>query len=215
MTLCNSLRRLSALGIAAGGVAPFLILFAQSAFPERRQGQQSSQSQAQQPASQQQQNPQPSPQPPEPSAPKVKKVWTNDDVVSLRSQADVYLAEKEAQEAADAEAASKKVALAKQIREAGLTMKLPSTSEETQRLIKAKEEQIRDLQEGLDRLTGEMPDAPADQKSAMQNQLEMVVSSLQKARVELKVLRDHLTELAKTEANEPAASPPPPPVDPD
>src|SRR5271170_5452418 len=71
--------------------------------------QQSSQSPPQQPV-------QPSPQPSDPSAPKPKKIWTNDEVITLRSPADTYLAEKEAQEVADHKAADKKAELAKQIK---------------------------------------------------------------------------------------------------
>jgi hypothetical protein len=166
------------------------------------------------------QNPLPSSQqvpPPAQPASKQHKVWSNDDVVSLRSPADTYLAEKEVREAADADAAARKAALAKQIKEAGLALKLPSTSEETERLIRAKQDQIGDLQDGMDRLRKDLPDAPPDRKPEMEKQIETFTGYLQKAEVELSILRDHLQDLAKTPPNEkpsaPSApsSPPPPP----
>jgi hypothetical protein len=182
--------------------------------------------QEQQPPSQSQQAPPPPPpqnsqpsspqvSPPAPPRSKQHKVWTNDDVVSLRSPADTYLAEREAQEAADAEAAARKAAPAKQIKEADLTPSLPSTSEETQRLIRAKQDQIGDLQDGMDRLNKDLPDAPPNRKPEMQQQIETFKDYLKKAQLELKVLQDRLQNLAKTPLREtpsapPAPSPPPP-----
>jgi DNA repair exonuclease SbcCD ATPase subunit len=136
-------------------------------------------------------------------------------VVSLRSPADTYLAERERQAAADAEAEARKPVLAKQIKEAGLTLSLPSTSEETQRLIRAKQDQIRDAQDGMDRLNKDLPDAPPNREPEMQQQIETFKDYLQKAQLELKVLQDHLQNLAKTPPSEtpstpPAPSPPPP-----
>jgi hypothetical protein len=205
------------------GAALLLVSLAQSAHAARQQEQQSSQSQqqssqaqqqssqAQQQASEPQKNPQSSGPPQDDSRPKTKKVWTNDDMPSLRSPADIYLAEKEAQEAADAEEAAKKAELAKQIKEVGLSMTLPSTPVETERLIQAKENRIRVFQNSLDRLNSGLPDAPVDRKAAMQEQIEQSTSDLQKAQLELKVLQDHLQNLPKTAASEPLAGSPAPP----
>jgi len=168
-------------------------------------------SQVQQQVSQPQQNPQSSPQPQDPSAPKPKKVWTNDDVISLRSPADTYRAEKEAQEAADAEAAVKKAELATQIKEAGLTIKLPSTPEETRQLIKDTQEQIAALQARLDRLNHDLPDALEPQKTAIQKQIEALTVDVPRNQLELKVLRGHLEDLVKTAPSGPASAPPAPP----
>src|SRR6476646_8903914 len=69
-----------------------------------------------QPQSQQpppQQNPQPSSQQPTATAqqaPKQRKIWTNEDLILLRTPADIYLLEKEAREAAEAEAEAAKIA---------------------------------------------------------------------------------------------------------
>ena len=158
-----------------------------------------------------QQNSQPSSQqttPIERPTSKHHKVWTNDDVIALRSPADIYLLEKEAQEAADAELAARKAALAKEINEAGLTLDLPSTTEETQRLIETKQAQIRDLQDGMDRLNKDLPDAPPDRKPEIQKEIETFKGYLQKAELELGLLQDHLQSLAKTPPSETPSAPP-------
>lgn len=148
---------------------------------------------------------------PEEPASKKRKVWTNDDMPSLRSPADTYLAEKEAQKAADAETAAKKEALAKQIKEAGLNLNLPPTSEETRRLIKAKQDQIRDFQDGTDRLTKDLPDAPPERKPEIQKEIETFKGYIQKAELELEILLDHLEKLSKTAPGEPSSPPVTPP----
>jgi hypothetical protein len=176
--------------------------------PQRSQSQQS-------PPAPPPQNAQPSsPEiaPPEQPVSKKHKVWTNDDVVSLRSPADTYLAEREEQEAADAEAAAKKEALAKQIKEAGLTLNLPSTSEETQRLIRGKQDQIRDFQDAMDRLSKDLPDASPERKPEIRKEIETFKGYVQKAQLELKVLQDHLQNLPKTAPSESPSAPSSPPA---
>jgi hypothetical protein len=192
--------------------ASFVLCFAaasQSSYAGQQQEQQTSQ--AQQRASQPQQNPQSSPQPQDPSRPKPRKIWTNDDVISLRSPADIYQVEKEAQEAADVEEAAQKADLEKQVKQAGLTIKLPPTSDETQRSIQEKEERIKDLQERLDRLNHALPDAPEPQKTTTQKLIETFTGDLHKAQLELKVLQNHLKTLTKTPPGESPPSPTTPP----
>jgi hypothetical protein len=195
-------------------VAVFSAALSQPVYAGGPQEQQSSQSQ---------QQPQPPPSPaPAPSAQpasdpaqqigalpvKRRKVWTNDDVEVLRTPADIYRAEKEAQEAADAGAALKKAELAKQIKEAGLKIKLPSTTEETQQLIKDKEEGIGDSQERLDRLKQALAEAPEPQKAATQRMIESFAAEMEKDQLELKALQEHLQNLAKTTPAEPPTPPP-------
>jgi hypothetical protein len=208
MNLANPFRRRSVLSVVFGA-AVLIVAASDSANAGRSQEQQTSQSQQQ--TSQPQQNPQPAPQPQDPSAPKPKKVWSNDDVVALRTPADTYLIEKEAQEAADAEAAAKKAASVKQSKDSGLTLELPSTPDETQRLIKAKEEQLTDLQGELDRWNRALPEMPEDQRPETQKQIEIVKAGLQKAHLELRVLQDHFQKLAPPTAGEPPSAPPTPP----
>jgi predicted component of viral defense system (DUF524 family) len=179
------------------------------------------------PLTEQQQSQPPPPPPPAPaqnpqsSAPqasasdapvaKQRKVWTNDDVVQLRTPADNYLAEKEAREAAKAEAAAKSAAHPKTSGEAPAETPLPTSMEETQLLIKNKEQDISDDQAVLTTLNQELADVPEEQKKAKQKQIEIVAAELDRARNELKALQDHLVALHKQPASESTAAPPPPP----
>jgi hypothetical protein len=192
------------------GAALFLVPLAPRSLVGRPQEQQSSQTQP--PQSSQPQPPQSSP--PEQPTFKPKKVWTNEDVVSLRTPADAYQAEKEAQAAAKAAAVAKEAAQAKLIKDAGLTIKLPATAEETQRMIKTKEGEISDEQSGIERMNNELPSTPADQKAAVQKEIDRVTADLQKDRIELEVLQNHFQKLNKTPANQssPVQPPPPPPI---
>ena len=208
MKFRGHLRRLDFRSVTVGVVLAFAG-FSQSAHAGWWQEQQTSQ--AQQQTSEPQKIPQPSPQAPDPSTPKPKKVWTNDDMPTLRSPADTYLAEKEAQEAAAAEAASKRAELEKQIKQAGLTIDLPPTAEETQRLIKTKQERIKELKDHLDLLNQGLPDAPENQKAANQRQIEEFTGDSKKLQLEVKVLEDHLQSLAKTAPSAPPSAVPAPP----
>jgi hypothetical protein len=161
------------------------------------------------PSQEAQQSPQTSSPPPE--APKQKKVWTNEDVVSLRSPADIYQAEKEAREAAAAGAAAREAGEAKLPKEAKPTIKLPATPEETQQLIDAKEHLISDEQIELDRLNKELPGTPEEQKVEMQREIDRVADVLRTARIEEKTLRAHLQKLNKTKSDETTPAPTAPP----
>jgi hypothetical protein len=178
---------------------------------------------------QQSQPPPPPPPPPAPaqnpqsSAPQAsaseppvakRKVWTNDDVVQLRTPADNYLAEKEAREAAKAEAAAKSVAHPKTSGEAPAETPLPTSIEQTQLLIKNKEQDISDDQAALTTLNQELANVPEEQKKAKQKQIEIVAAELDRARNELKTLQDHLVALHKQPASESTVAPPPPPPPP-
>jgi hypothetical protein len=132
-------------------------------------------------------------------------------VVSLRTPADVYLAEKEAQAAAAAVAA-KETTGPKVVDGAGHGEKLPASAEETRKLIGAKENQISDDEEALDRYTAELPNEPADRKDKMRSEIERITVDLPNARSELKVLQDHLLQLTKTPVTETPAAPQPPPA---
>ncbi len=197
------------------------LLLVQSAYcipapvgPEQESSQQQQQSsQSQQQPTQQQQSaqqsaiPATSPQ----SEPKRRKVWTNEDVISLRTPADVYLADKAAQETAAAEAASKEAAEAKLVKVAGPTEKLPATVAETHKLIAAKQNQIVNDQEALDRYTAELPNEPPEHKDRMQSEIERITSDLPKERLELQVLKDHLDSLNKAQLKEGPIAPSSPP----
>lgn len=152
-----------------------------------------------------QQNTQPAQQP----AVKQKRVWTNDDVVALRTPADTYQVDKEARQAAEAEQAAKQAAEAKEPKQPALTVKLPNTAEETQKAIVEKEGQITGEQNGLERLLRELPDASDDQKADMQKEVDRLAADLPRIRTQLKALQDHLAKLTKPRSEAPTAPPPP------
>jgi cell division protein FtsL len=143
---------------------------------------------------------------------KTGKVWTNEELVSLRTPADIYLMEKAAQEEAAAKAAADKAAAqeADAAKPGEATVSLPATILETQKLIKDKQEQISDEQSNLDRMTKELPDAPEDQKPAMQKEIERMTADLPKAQNDLKQLTDHLEKLNNAQAQQAPPAPTPP-----
>jgi hypothetical protein len=145
------------------------------------------------------------------NAPKKRKVWTNDDVVLLRTPADNYLVEQEAKKAAEGEAAAKPTVKPKATGAATTEIKLPTSREETELLIKNKEQDITDDQASLVSLNAEMTNTPDEQKKAKQKEIEIVSAELDRARNELKTLQDHLVDLQKPPASESTAPPPPPP----
>jgi hypothetical protein len=175
------------------------------------QRQQSSQTQQQSPQQQQSAQQPSNSQPSEQPEAKQKKIWTNDDVIALRTPADLYSLQKEAQEAAAAEAAAEEAAKAKLADGAGPAETLPTTAEETRKLIAAKESQIGDDQQALDRYTAELPDEPAERKDRMQEEINRITADLPKERSQLRILQDHLEELTKKQLNEAPVPPPAPP----
>ena len=172
-----------------------------------------------QPSLPQQQNPQPSsqqPTSPDKQAPKQRKVWTNEDLILLRTPEDIYLLEKEAREAAEAEAeaeAAKIGAEAKPVTEAPLEIKLPTSIEETQLLLKNKEQEVADKQAALASLKDELPNTAPEQQPAKQKNIDALSADLQTAEKERKALQDNLERLNKPPgtATPPATSAPPPP----
>jgi hypothetical protein len=141
--------------------------------------------------------PPPAPEQPAPEKPALEphKVWTNDDVVALRSPADEYLLQKEAQAAAEA--------LAKQRAAATLvpqpsheTKQQPSSVEEAEQVIAHSLEDIQDQQATLERLSKDLDESPEDQKSARKKEIERRTAVLQESRKELKALQDRRDDLA-------------------
>lgn len=175
--------------------------------PPQQQGSQSQQSSPAQQSTDAQRNSQAG-QP----EPRKKKVWTNEDLIALRTPADIYLLEKEAQELAAAEAAAKTTDLSRQAKDAGLTIELPPTAEATQELIKTKEAQVDDLQAHLDQLHKDFPSAAEADQTGVQREVDAVTNNLSKLQLELKFLGRHLEDLGKPAFQEPVpqqpASPP-------
>jgi hypothetical protein len=129
---------------------------------------------------------------PLPPPAKVKKVLTNDDLVSSRSPIDQYLLDKEASEAA---ASAQAIAdeLASQQALAGI--KMPATVEETRRAIRDAHQDINDEKDAIDRLNKEFETAPDVQKAGIQRELNRHATGVQTSQQELRALQDHLKQL--------------------
>ena len=133
--------------------------------------------------------------PPDQPAAKPKKVWTEEDVILLRTPADNYQVEKEARGAAEAEAAAKEAArkaAAKPEKETPLDIKLPATPEETEKMLKSVQDDIQEEAVILDKLQKELLDAPAEQKAEKQKEIDRLTASLETLRRDVKALQDHL-----------------------
>lgn len=214
----NPLQKLGVSSLAMGAVFLLAQLKCDAAHAQQK-GQEHSQSQ--------QTPPPPSPAPPPSSQPspdpapaigalpvKRRKVWTDDDVVDLRSPADAYRVEKEAKEAADAEAAAKEAAIRTAIKsekEPPLDIKLPATPEETEKMLKDAQGDIQEETEVLAKLHKELLVTPAEQQADKEKEVDRLITSLEKLRREVKALQDHLQMLRGQPHEEtPSAVPQPP-----
>src|SRR5271167_1480682 len=220
MNLNKPSQKLGASGVALGAA----LLLAQlrcEAVIAQQQEQQQSQSQ-QQPPPPPSTTPPPSSQPASDSAPPIgalpvkrRKVWTNDEVVVLRTPADSYQVEKEAKEAEEAEAAAKEAArkaAGKSEKDTPLDIKLPATPEETQKMLKSAQDDIQEETVVLTKLQKELLDAPAEQQAEKQKEVDRLTASLETLRRDVKALQDHLQTFHEKPQGEnpPAATQPPP-----
>jgi len=151
---------------------------------------------------------------PDQSAAKPRKIWTNDDLVLLRTPADIYLLEKEQREAAEADAAAKLAAQSESPKGAPVEFKLPATIEETQLLIKVKEQEITDAQAKLAKLNSEIGSVADEQREAKQTEINVTAAELDLAQSEFKALREHIVLLQRPPIGETPEAPPTPPTPP-
>jgi hypothetical protein len=221
MNLNKPSQKLCASGLALGAA---LLLAPLRCGATIAQQQEQQQSQSQPPP------PPPSPTPPPSTQPAVsdpkppigelpvkrRKVWTNDEVVVLRTPADNYQVEKEAKGAAEAEAAAKEAArkaAAKPEKEPPLDIKLPATPEETQKMLKSTQEDIQEETVILNKLLKELLDAPPEEQVEKQKEINRLTTSLETLRRNVKALQDHLQSFSeKPRGENPPAAPPPPTV---
>lgn len=144
-----------------------------------------------------------------------RKVWKNEDVIALRTPADIYLLEKEAKEAADAataaekEAADQEAAKAAAVQPSGI--KLPETQEETEKLLKDNENNVQEQSAILERLQNELANLPQDEQAGKQKEIDQLTESLTKLKRDGKALQDHLKTLTEKPSTENPPSTPPPP----
>jgi hypothetical protein len=145
---------------------------------------------------------------------KRRKVWTNDDVVVLRTPTDNYLAEKEAKQAAEAEAAAKEAAaMASAEKEAPLGIKLPATVEETEKALQTARDDVQEETVILAQMYKELPVAPSEQQTEKQKDIDRLTANIDTSQRKVKALQQHLQALrAKSHSeNPPAPSEPQPP----
>jgi hypothetical protein len=147
---------------------------------------------------------------------KRRKVWTNDEVVVLRTPADDYQVEKEAKGAAEADAATKEAArkaAAKPEKEPPLDIKLPATPEETQKMLKSTQDDIQEETIILNKLLKDLLDAPPEEQAEKQKEINRLTASLETLRRNVKALQDHLQSFSeKPQGETPPAAPQPPTV---
>jgi hypothetical protein len=144
---------------------------------------------------------------------KRRKVWTNDDVVVLRTPTDNYLAEKEAKQAADAEAAAKEAARkadTKSAKEPPLDVKMPDSPEETERMLKSTLADIQEETVVVEKLQRELLESPTDQQEAKQKEIDRLTQRLEMQGRDVRALQEHLRTLRGKPQAETATVPPPP-----
>jgi len=221
MNLNKPSQKLGASGLALGA-ALLLAPLRSEAVIAQQQEQQQSQSQQPPPPSPSTTTP-PSSQPASDLAPPIgelpvkrRKVWTNDEVVVLRTPADSYQVEKEAKQAADAEATAKEAsekAAGKSEKEPPLDIKLPATPEETKKMLKSALDDIQEETMVLNKLQKEQLDAAAGQQAEKQKEIDRLNASLETLRRNVKALQDHLQTFSeKPQGENPPATPQPPPA---
>ncbi len=149
----------------------------------------------------------------EPAKPKAKRVWTNDDVTTLRQPSDAYEEEKR-QQAEDAAKAKEKAAAGGAAAQKPVSREdkiLPKTLEEAEKRVAGKVYEIEQEQEYIDRLRSEFAEATTDAaRAAHQKRLDAALALLEESQAELKKIDARLQEFR---ANPPAPAPPAAPED--
>lgn len=154
----------------------------------------------------------------EPAKPKAKRVWTNDDVTTLRQPSDVY--EEEKRKKADEEAAKAKekaaagstaADAAKQKPESPEEAFLPKTVEEAEKLVAAKQYEIGQQYEAIDLVKKEQAQATTDaSRAAFQKRIDELTANLEESVAEMKAVDARLKELKAKPPAPPKPAPPKP-----
>jgi len=147
----------------------------------------------------------------EPAKPKAKRVWTNDDVTTLRQPSDVYEEEKrqQAEEAAKAKEKAAAGGAAAQKPASREDKILPKTLEEAEKLVAGKLYEIEQENEYIERLRSEFAEATTDAaRAAHQKRLDAAIALLEESNAELKKIDGRLQELRSNPPapGQPAAS---------
>jgi hypothetical protein len=203
-------------GITTFSLAASMLLFNSrcDAFAPQQAEQQQSQSQQQSTPPPTQQKPQSTAAPsasPQTNA-KGHRIWTNEDLVALRTPADIYLLEKEALEAAEAAAAAAKEAADREAATSGQEqapgIKLPQTQEETEKMLKDTQANMQEESLALESLKNELPNTPTEQQAEKQKEIDRVTASLEKLKRDAQALEDHLKTFGEKPSTENPPAPP-------
>jgi DNA repair exonuclease SbcCD ATPase subunit len=137
-----------------------------------------------------------------------KKVWTEDDLVALRTPTDIYQRDQErkaeeARAAQEAEDAAQKAAAAQAQQPgksapapaAGRAPVIPTRLDEVRQRIEIVTKQVGDLEFELHRTEEDLLAAREDQKLEVDGRRADVAARLDRARAELQALQDKLREL--------------------
>jgi hypothetical protein len=146
-------------------------------------------------------------------APKPHKVWTDDEVGSLRSPADAYAEAKEKQAAAaDPPATANQTSTSKQAQHGGPppTLTNPKSLEDANKMIAWENRDIGAQEEFLEKLKQQIDEAPADQKERLAKLLQERTQILASTRKELQNLQMKKQELEKPAAPSVTAAVQPP-----
>lgn len=131
-------------------------------------------------------------QPPEPQTsaapvqPHKIKIWTNDDIVTLRTPADIYILEKEAQAAANE---------AKALMSCFAPSRADAEVEDTQKEIDAAAQSIRDAEAAVTQARKDLQAAPENLQARSRAELERRNLELDAYRDQLKLLQQRLQKL--------------------
>jgi len=149
-------------------------------------------------------------------APKAHKVWTEDDLTTVRKPADIY-ADKEATRAEAAAGAQKQTDDATQTAAAKPTKALPvaplahaNSVDDADKKIAWEQRDIEGQEEFIDRLQQELSEAPPDRREHLQKLIEEHNRILADTRKELAGLQAQKKELEKPAASNVTAAVQPP-----
>lgn len=185
------------------------IALALAIFPAAVVGQQTSQSSSaqasQQPATSADKKAKPA------ATTKAPKVWTEDDIASIRTPADDYMDEQRAQEQAAAEAAAE---TAKQKQTAAKAPKAPAppllsnpkSAEDADKMIAWEQRDIDSQQKYLDQLRKQIETAPPDQQAHLQSWIDHEVKTIADTKKEQAGLETQKADMEKKAAAAKAAA---------
>ncbi len=143
----------------------------------------------------------------ESTKPKVKKVWTNEDIGNVRKPSDEYADKKaaEADKAKQAQAAAEKTAPAKPAEKKPKDY-LPTTIEEAEKRLAAKQYEIDQQHSAVDLVKQEQAQAATPEaRAAFQKRIDTLSATLEESVAELHAIDARLQEL---KANPPAVAQP-------